>query len=555
MEWRYFFVEILSLPATKEFQLNPHIPEESIRRFRLLLGQYYALKAILQSSTIWFLIWGSAVLVLRAVLGAALEPLLWGILVIVPLGAWAAADALRALPSKTQTMAVLDYLSVNGGLLITSQETEIGGWRKILRPVEVPGFEWNMQPMLMPFLAAALYLTVACLIPQQFFLPGKVSKPLEISSEVKRLNAMIEAMKEEEIIDAGKAEKIEEKLKQLQQEAKGDNPAQALEALDHLEDMTGKASRKAAEDLMKMTEFLAQAESMSETMSGGGKPLDSQLMAEQQKKLEELLEKASASYQIKDKENQAKMSEASATAKLEEQKKVDKEIREALKRGQASKEQLMKLTEALKSQKIKGLEKLNKMKGLGALDEKTRKMLQKALENAAKSGKGTKEIDLKDMKIIDPKDLKFGKPDPKGKPASGVVLIPVAAPGSGSGDGDSKGGEQNGDGNSGPESDGESGSGGVSRGGGKTEMSLGQRSEESGTKFEEVALPPSQSIRPDDLQLIGISQEAPQMSDGSAQPSGGIGNGTGGTGGGANTQTVLPRHRQAVKRYFQRKGP
>ena len=529
--------------------MNPHAPEQAIRQFRFRLGRFLALKAFLQYTTFWFFLWGSAVLILRAVLGAALEPLVWGLLAVVPLGFRAMVAAARQLPTGVSIMAVLDQMSMNGGLLMTSQETELGGWRKNLRNVEVPGVDWDIQPTFMPFLASAAFLAVAFVIPQQFFLPEKTTRPLEISSEVKRLNAMVEAMKEEEIIDAGKAEKIEEKLEQLQKESKGDNPAQALEALDHLEDMTGKASRKAAEDLMKMTEFLAQAESLSETMSGGGKALDSKLAADEQKRLEEMLQKASASFQIKDKKPET--SDASASAALKEKEKVQKEVMEALKRGQATKDQMLKLNQALKEQKMKGLEKLNKMKGLGSLDEKTRKMLQKALENAAKSGKGSKEINLKDLKEIkDIKDLKFCEPDPKGKPASGVVLIPVSVPGGG-GSGDGKPG----DGSSGPDGDGSPGSGGISRGRGDAPMTLGDRSEESGTKFEEVALPPSQSIRPEDLQLIGTSEEAPQLGDGTAQPSVGVGNGSAGKGGGANTQSVLPRHRQAVKRYFQRKGP
>lgn len=95
------------------------------------------------------------------------------------------------------------------------------------------------------------------------------------------------------------------------------------------------------------------------------------------------------------------------------------------------------------------------------------------------------------------------------------------------------------------------GRGGVDRGRGDAPMTWTDRSSERGAKFKEQVLPSSLAGLKDS-ELIGRSTGAPGVEKNGAQRSGAL-NGAAAGGGSAYTQTVLPRHRGAVNRYFERR--
>ena len=95
------------------------------------------------------------------------------------------------------------------------------------------------------------------------------------------------------------------------------------------------------------------------------------------------------------------------------------------------------------------------------------------------------------------------------------------------------------------------GKGGVDRGRGDAPMTWTDPSSGKGAKFKEQVLPSSMSSLKDS-QLVGRSTGAPEIDKSGAQKSGGL-KGAAAGGGSAFTQTVLPRHRGAVNRYFERR--
>ncbi len=95
------------------------------------------------------------------------------------------------------------------------------------------------------------------------------------------------------------------------------------------------------------------------------------------------------------------------------------------------------------------------------------------------------------------------------------------------------------------------GRGGVDRGRGDAPMTWGDRSSERGAKFKEQVLPSSLAGLKDS-ELIGRSTGAPGVEKSSRQQVGAL-KGAAVGGGSAFTQTVLPRHRRAVNRYFERR--
>lgn len=74
---------------------------------------------------------------------------------------------------------------------------------------------------------------------------------------------------------------------------------------------------------------------------------------------------------------------------------------------------------------------------------------------------------------------------------------------------------------------------------------------EKDAKFKEKVLPPSAVAGLDDSQLVGLSASAPTADTSGVAAHGALNNAATG-GGSAYTQTILPRHKGAVKRYFER---
>ena len=99
----------------------------------------------------------------------------------------------------------------------------------------------------------------------------------------------------------------------------------------------------------------------------------------------------------------------------------------------------------------------------------------------------------------------------------------------------------------------EKGNGDTSRGPGPAKLTFGDETTEDGFKFKEEELPPATLKAMRESQLSGISAGSPNI--GKEKPTaGGSGalSGAKSGGGSASSQVVLPRHRGAVERYFDR---
>ncbi len=95
------------------------------------------------------------------------------------------------------------------------------------------------------------------------------------------------------------------------------------------------------------------------------------------------------------------------------------------------------------------------------------------------------------------------------------------------------------------------GRGGVDRGRGDAAMTWTDGSSEKDARFKETVLPPSSVAGLKDSQLVGLSASAPTADKSGVAAHGALNSAASG-GGSAYTQTILPRHRGAVKRYFDR---
>ncbi len=97
------------------------------------------------------------------------------------------------------------------------------------------------------------------------------------------------------------------------------------------------------------------------------------------------------------------------------------------------------------------------------------------------------------------------------------------------------------------------GRGGVNEGPGAAELTFGDKTSEAGAKFKEEVLPPAELEALKKSNLLATSREAPDKEKAGPSRPGALGGARAG-GGSAQTQVILPRHRPAVERYFERPG-
>ena len=96
------------------------------------------------------------------------------------------------------------------------------------------------------------------------------------------------------------------------------------------------------------------------------------------------------------------------------------------------------------------------------------------------------------------------------------------------------------------------GQGGINRGPGHAPLLYGNNSSEEGSEFEEQKL--GLSVPLEQAKLAGVTITAPKVTGGEAILGKGALNTAQAGGGNALSAPVLPRHRGAVKRFFQRPG-
>ena len=451
---------------------------KTIRKFRLKMAALLILKKMLAFATVWGLIWGTVVIVIRATIGMPPLTLLIGAIGLIFAIGCAVVLALRQIPTRTALRASLDKHSGAGGLMMAAETVELGNWRKQMPLIKSPRLRWQGGAYWTRFVGAALFVCISLLIPQRFVEISK-AQPLDIREEVKQLADGIDVLKEEEIIELAEAEMLEEKLDQLQAEASGEDPVKTWESLDHLADTLSQEAADAAQDALSETERLTEAETLSEGLINEGSEMDAQLLVESMTALSGLIQEAAE-------EN------SSISAQLPDLKGDWDSL---------TLDQLKELSAALRLTKGDIYDRLAELHAVNLIDPETLKACEK-----------------------------LGQCD-----SAGLAAFLAA----------------NADSQSVVEGIGRW-CRGIGRGPGNAPMTWNDGTSEEGAEFKAEALPLSDIASLEDSEIVGLSIGAPSVeTSGSAPKSGGLSGATAG-GGSSFNQTVLPRHKGAVKRYFER---
>jgi hypothetical protein len=426
------------------------------------------------------------VLVLRAAAGTPRPVLLWGFaglpLALVP-AAWL---ALRRLPSLTAIRALFDRRGGCGGLLMAGEEQSLGDWERRMPTLAAPRLRWQAGRSWGLFAVAAGFVALAFAVPQRLVALDS-GTPLDISREVEKLNNQIEVLKEEQILNAERADALRQKLNQVREEASGTDPVKTLEALDHLEDVTSKTAKSAAESATSKTEQMNKAETLAEALRDAGDKADPKLKTEALAELAALARLAAGDTDL--------MEELDAET-----------LKDLEKAGAFDPERMKKIADAMRGGKKKLALRLEKLEKAGLLDKEALKKLALCGECRGKELAGL---------LCDSDCDKFNLAD---------LLAECDRPGRG----------------------------GLTRGPGAAKLTFGKESTLDGVKFKEETLPPSALQALQESKVLGVSPTVPQVeTTGAESKPGALADAKAG-GGSANTQMVLPRHREAVEKYFER---
>ena len=455
-----------------------NIDNKTIRKFRTKMAALLILKKTLAVATVWGLVWGTVVIILRAAIGMPpLTLLTGGIGLIFAIGC-AVVLALRQIPSRTALRASLDKHSGAGGLVMAAETVELGNWRKQMPSIRLPRLRWRGGVSWARFAGAVLFVSISLLIPQRFVEISK-AQPLDIREEVKQLADGTDVLKEEEIIELAEAEMLEEKLAQLQAEASGEDPVKTWESLDHLADTLSQESADAAQDALSETERLTEAETLSEGLINEGSEMDAELLAESMTALSGLVQEAAQENEL-------------LAAQLADLKGDGNSL---------TLEQLKEISAALRFTKRDIYDRLVELHAVNLIDLKTLKACEKLGQCNSDGLAAFLAENAESMSI--------------------AQCI---------------GGWRR----------------GIGRGPGHAPMTWSDGATEEGAKFKAEALPLSNIASLESSELVGLSVAAPSVETSRlSTESGGLSGATAG-GGSSFSQTVLPRHKGAVKRYFER---
>jgi hypothetical protein len=470
--------------------------ERAIKEFTFRFAALLALRLAVGFMTAWGFVWGMAVLVLRVAAGTPRSLLLWGLLGVVPAVGLGIILSRRRLPRRQSVRALLDKQSRCGGLFMAAEEADLGSWRARMPAITVPQLTWRSRRPAALLAAASLFVLVGFLIPQRLVsITG--GHTLEVAGEIEKLTAQIDVLEQEKILEPTKAESLKDKLEQIRADASGEDPVKTWEALDHLRPIPEEAAAEAAEAAISKTEDLTQAEALAEAVAQtleqqaqeGEAAMDPKLVSEAMAELSQMVEAAAAQ-------------DESLKRRLER-----KDLQKAVEASELSPEQLEQLANTLRECKGDVADLLQKLSEADLVDLST-------LELNGQVGK------------CDPEGLAAFLKENEGQMSVGEMLA------------ESK--------------EGRPGRGGVDRGRGDAAMTWGDESSEEGTKFKETILPPAALDAAKESVLAGVSAGAPTVETDAAPSEPGALTGAAAGAGSAHTQTVLPRHRGTVRRYFER---
>lgn len=453
---------------------------DALRSFAKKLTLLLMIRGAVAWATVWFFIWGVAVLALRFSGLLKGKWLAIGLLGCIPLAMIAAWREWRRREVFSKIRAAYDDLNKCGGVIMAEEVSDTSQWQDQLPVPAVPTLRWRSGRAFGLLAVSAIFAGVILALPDRLTALG-TQHQLEIGKVVGELKAEVETLKDEKILEDKKADETQKQLAQLQEQSSGLDPSKTWEALDHIKESDADLAKRAAEEAVNKMTSLSAAQTLASAM---------------QMAADEGMSQDTATHAAED------LASLLKAAKLED----------GLLKGDLPPELLAQLD---------GLNKEHLQKLLGAIQFK-------------KGNIGKTVTNLANLRLIDPKSLSQCRNAGNCTNcnaladflstctnASSCNLVSFCY-----------------------------GKGGPGGGGGTGPMTWQDKSSEDNVKFKENSLPPSSHLS--DAQFVGVSQSAPELSADTVTTEHGALASAQASGGSANSQVILPQHRQAIQRFFKR---
>jgi hypothetical protein len=243
---------------------SPH--SQALQSFVRRLMLLSLLRAGIQMATLWFFIWGVVILMARISGVQQTEWLALGMLGFVPLAMAAGLRERSRQPAFDKMRACYDRLQACGGILMSEEVSDMTAWQAHLSAASAPRLRWHSGQAMLWLGVSALFMAVALLLPERLTRLSS-HRPLEIGRTVDQLQAEVQTLQQEKIVEDKKAEDLQKQLSQLKQDSSGLDPNKTWEALDHIKEANSDAAKQAAEEALTKMRELTQAETLARAMA------------------------------------------------------------------------------------------------------------------------------------------------------------------------------------------------------------------------------------------------------------------------------------------------
>ncbi|MGM0598559.1 MAG: hypothetical protein ACQETH_01965 [Candidatus Rifleibacteriota bacterium] len=462
--------------------------------------------------TIWNFFAGLMALVLRQlkfesidITGFAFS----GILISLLLGLLA---AYRKRVSVKEAITILDAFNNTGGLLLASWETGDSSWiNKISGKIVAPPLRLGFTRRLLLLLLSLVFFLAGLFLPVINF-ASLNNPPMNLKNFKQKAMLKIETLEEEKLIEEKKAAELTNTLNNISKTANKNDPSDTFEAFDRLDEKMQNIGDKAVKKAAEKMEEMKKLQSLSDKLKNSDK-LDSKAFESALEDLKKNLQNSALKKNM--------------PAKTSDQ--MDKSLNNLS--GKASEQQLSKAVKQLQSYIQNEQQRIDKMmqqlKQVKIIDQKTfEKLKQQGKIKPAKEGKGSKGQKI----IVAPSGNKV-KEASSGGSSSSAKSGKSGAKGSNSGKAYGKGG--------------------ISRDGGSAPLDFDRKSSKHGIEFKDEKLPDPPAVG--SAISIGMGITAPLVEEQlTSEPSSETFNSKKAKKTHKSDQIILPRHRSAVKSFFDR---
>jgi hypothetical protein len=487
----------------------------------------------------------------------------------------------RRCPAPKTVLALLDGANAGGGLLAAvSDGLSLDGWDSPATKC-LPMPVHDGRRILRLSVLGALFFLGCSLIPLNADVVRSRQK-MDVKDRVEALKEEIRRLADADLLKDKEAATLEERVDSILEDSQGTDPVKTLDELDYAKESLENKAAEAMQGLENAANAFQKAEAGMRALEKMA--ADKTMSAEQQlaalRALMEMLETAAAANAPLTPEMQQKMAELAQVLKdLDQQTGAEagagmSDAQKAALKAALTPELLAKMAAAMKLAGASAQQNLQKLAAqqaaaaqgghagsptpeeiqqmLERLNQMSAEEIAEAMRQAAQqAGQGGQGMTAGMMM--------FGL-------GNGGLPMPIPGQGQGQGQGSGQGGSGQGKGvaqgqggqggsGSGPDGNGAPGSGGVSRGRGDAALTWRNGGELQPDQYKRGQLPGATTPDMAHSEVVGITLGDPGEAAIPAAPataSGALSTSAAGTAS-SRKEVVLPRHREAVKKYFERK--